>query len=759
MRARTVAVAALLSACASVRAQADGVDWPGFLGRNDMVWPQLPDSWDRAPFVGNGRLGTIFWQRKGGELYFEVSRGDLYDHRRMSKGYAELFATERLPRGGFTLTFDGAQAKPTGEMRLDLWNAEARGLVKVEGKGAWQVSCYAHATQDVIVLNVNRASHSATDLRPSLAWVPAVAGSTRDRGVPPDYLPYPPPEEREVDGVHVSVQEMPEDKRYHTDGLGAGQVATAWKVVREGQPWQTILISTKISYPGRTAADEAAAAVKAAEADAGLEASHCAWWHDYYRKSFLSVPDGAVESFYWAQMYKMGSASRQGGPVLDLMGPWFMRTGWPAIWWNLNIQLAYWPFYMSNHVEEAEPLAETVWGGRARLAENAAPYQADSYAIGRASGPGCESPVGAEVGNLPWVMQNLWMQYRSTMDDAFLRERLFPLMKGSFNYLKHIAAKGSDGTLRLKGVASPEYTDKVDDSSYALACLRWLATTIIAADARLKANDPIVGDCRDVLAHLAPYPVDERTGVMVGDGVTFAHSHRHWSHLFMIYPFHEWSWDDAERRPLMERSLENWTSQPKAFAGYSWLGAAAMWEGRGNGDRGLEYVRTFLGRSPLPNTLYREGSPVIETPLACARTLQEMVLQSDGDRIRVFPAVPGAWKDVSFANFRAEGAFLVSAERRGGMTTYVKVKSLAGEPCRLQVDLPAGTRLDSGRARPLGDGSYELKLARGEEMTLGEGSGVSAVERTGDFQPWGMRRGAEAPAEVPSGGATTRGSK
>ena len=50
-----------------------------------------------------------------------------------------------------------------------------------------------------------------------------------------------------------------------------------------------------------------------------------------------------MESSYWIQMYKLGAASRADRPAVDLMGPWYKKTIWPDIWWNLNIQLTYYP--------------------------------------------------------------------------------------------------------------------------------------------------------------------------------------------------------------------------------------------------------------------------------------------------------------------------------------------------------------------------------------------------------------------------------
>ncbi len=697
----------------------ENINWKEFLNRSDMVWKgKLPDNWDRGVFLGNGCLGTIFWVNDKGAFNFEVSRGDLYDHRNDGDGKAVLYYTNRLPNGHFELKL--SNDIPTGNIRLDLWNAEALGNVK-SGANNYSIRCFTAADRNVIVLEITG------DTGNQLHWFPDTAKSTR-KNPPKGYMPYPPQIIEHKDGISVSVQEMPSDDQYHTAGLPEGEYATAWLRQVQGNK-VTYYMSMGLSYPGRTAANEAVRLIKDAQ-KAGtlkLEYLHRSWWHSYYPKSFVSIPDAAMESFYWIQMYKMGSASRQGGPILDLMDPWFRPTVWPAIWWNLNIQLTYWPFYMSNHLDEAEPLSRTVWNDRFTLAKNAAPYQNDSFAIGRGTGPDGRTPVGGEVGNLPWVMHNLWMYYRSTMDDKYLREQLFPLMKGSFNYLQHIVIKQPDGKWSLPKTASPEYTDGVENSNYTLACLRWLANTLIIADDRLKLNDPIVNNCKAMLNRLVPYEIDNASGFMVGKGMPFIKSHRHWSHLFMIYPFHEYRWDNPKEAPLISKSLENWITKPQAFAGYSWLGAASILEAGGWSDEALDFLHSFLRKSPQPNTLYREGSPVIETPLAYDRTLQEMLMTSYSDTIRIFPGAPSVWKNISFASLRAEGAFLVSARRTFGELDFIAIKSLAGESCIINTGFKGpvkATNREAGSMKDMGNGIVRISLKKGESTILYTGQHI-----------------------------------
>ncbi|MDP4227922.1 MAG: hypothetical protein Q8910_16300, partial [Bacteroidota bacterium] len=158
------------------------VDWKAFLGRNDMVWNQLPESWDNAPFLGNGQLGTIFWLNQEGSLNFEVSRNDLYDHRVSTAKISSLYTRCRLPNGHFELTFDGGK-KPEGNMRLDLWNAEAKGQVRSSGN-VWDIRCFTHALKNVIVLEISGSG------KPHLVWKPDAAKSTRG-SAPPSIIPYP----------------------------------------------------------------------------------------------------------------------------------------------------------------------------------------------------------------------------------------------------------------------------------------------------------------------------------------------------------------------------------------------------------------------------------------------------------------------------------------------------------------------------------------------------------------------------------------
>jgi hypothetical protein len=93
-----------------------------------------------------------------------------------------------------------------------------------------------------------------------------------------------------------------------------------------------------------------------------------------------------------------------------------------------------------------------------------------------------------------------------------------------------------------------------------------------------------------------------------------------------------------------------------------------------------------------------------------------MLLQGWGDVVRVFPAIPPQWQDVAFDDLRVEGAFLVSARRIKGRTTWVRVLSETDARIQLRDPFP-GQRVKWNRrdVRKVGQ-DYVCKVRAGETL-------------------------------------------
>jgi len=710
--------------------------WADFLRRQDLLWRRVPTLWHEGPFLGDGRLGSMIYREPGANaIRFTVQHGEVQDHR---PEFGSGWGTCRLPVGHLTL--DPVGTITAVDWRLSLYNAELTGTITTD-KGTLTLSALIH---DGIL-----AAHVTASGDEEVHWTfhPEEAISPRkiSEAPPTGYVPNPPWTTGSTgDDIEQVLQPL----------TGGGQTATAYRHAHD-----TLLLTVAHSHPSDTRAGEASLRKirRAGPSYAALRTPHTRWWHTYYRKSFVSFPDERLQSFHWIQLYKVASASRAGGPPMATCGPWLEPTPWPAVWWNLNVQLEYWLIHGSNHLE-LDALATTVRQNQEQLTANVpAAYRSDSSGVGRSSDMFANRNVGtpgtgAEVGDLTWALHNVWLSYRHSMDESLLRDTLYPLLRRAINYYLHFLQPGDDGRLHLPSTLSPEYpVIPPKDTNYDLSLIRWGCTALLEATERLGVDDPLAPRWQETLARLTPYPVDDN-GYMIGADTPYAQSHRHYSHLLMVYPLYLVNWDQPEHRELIEKSVVHWHALTGSHRGYSYTGAASLYAMMGRGETALTYLKKFFDtttRYPCrANTHYTEAGPVIETPLSASQSLHDMLCQSWGDVIRIFPAVPPTWPDVTLHDFRTQGAFLISAVRTAGATRFIRIRSLAGEPLRLRHDLTGGpvrAVLDDGtraRTKVSEDGTLTIDLAKGREVLVYAGERpdlvIAPVAPGERAEPWGL---------------------
>jgi hypothetical protein len=330
------------------------------------------------------------------------------------------------------------------------------------------------------------------------------------------------------------------------------------------------------------------------------------------------------------------------------------------------------------------------------------------------------------------------------------RHAFYPLLRGSVNLYLKILKTGDDGKLHLPVLHSPEYGNDAGNN-YNLGLLRWGCQTLIALNQRYRLNDPLVPAWEQTLKNLVAYPVDAN-GLRIGATLSFTNSHRHWSHILMVHPLHIMTADNPADRELLNQSVLHWltTDGARGINGWSRAAAASLYATLGDGDNALKQIHGHMAdkRFVRPNTMYIEGSPVIECSIVLNRSLQDMLLQSWGDKINVFPAIPAAWTNAVFQDLRAEGAFLVSASRKDGKTEWVRIQSLAGEPCRVQAVFASEPKLQiNGKSvvlEPAANGVYNLPLVKADEALLFTGRRPNAVVKPlpaapGACNPFGGR--------------------
>ena len=331
------------------------------------------------------------------------------------------------------------------------------------------------------------------------------------------------------------------------------------------------------------------------------------------------------------------------------------------------------------------------------------------------------------------------------MDANFMRDRSYPWLREASIFFEAVTEKGPDGKRTLPLSSSPEINDNrlnawfATITNYDLSLIRWtFKTTAELADELGEADD--ASHWRAVLAEMPEFAIDAQSKKMlVAKDYPLGASHRHFSHLMAIHPLGMIRWENGPQdQAIIKASLadldEKGTSRWTGYS-FSWLAnlAARARDGE-KAERALELFSTaFCLRSSFhcngdqsgkgySNFRYRPFT--LEGNFAAAAGLQEMLLQSYSGTIRIFPAIPPAWKDVSFRTLRAEGAFLITAERAGGLTERVEITSEKGGLCRIENPFgQAGCKIESVERTDFErrDGEFAIVTRPGRKITLVRG--------------------------------------
>ncbi len=691
------------------------IDWPEHMAQHDLIWEETPLQWNEGAFVGNGQVGMMIYANiDDNRLDFHVGRQDVTDHRgapnqKTSMGIkgTNLYDYSRIDIGRMVL-------RPAGKIqsiavRQDLWNAEVRGTITTD-LGEITFRAFTPYTRMLNVVELSSTENTANQsadykwewkagnpISPRILTKP---GSDDDK----NYVRNPKPIIKKVDGLDVCQQSL----------NAGGDYATAW-LEKKGPSKSTLYLSIANEIPAANLSAQVAVKTvqdAASQSIENLEKEHRDWWQTYYQKSFLSIPDGRMESFFWIQIYKMAACSRADGPALDLMGPFFKNTSWPGLWWNLNVQLTYWPFNTSNHLD---------------IAENFVTLIDDNFDFM------LPKKSGKSLGDFAWALHNYWLILSYKGDQNAIQEKWVPKAMRIAEVYEGKQIRNEGGKLELTPMGSPEYHGfkSFPNTNYNLAILRWLLSTLVETNEKANTHLDDVAKWKQTLDNLIDYPQDEN-GLMIGSDQPVDVSHRHYSHLLALYPLFQLNPDSPADRDLVVKSVEHWhrIGNGKGLVGYSYTGAASLYAAFGKGNEADAVLQTFLdgdigGGMLLPNTFYMEGrgkNPVIETPLSGAASIMELLLQSWGKKIRIFPATPDSWADASFDQLRAEGGFLVSAYRQNGATQWVSIKSEAGQACILKVPgwnvaIPSPASKDI-KVTKLAVGEFKIDLKAGQEILL-----------------------------------------
>ena len=742
---------------------------------HDLVFGQPVTRWDEALPLGNGLLGALIWG-DGQPLRFSLDRADLWDlrpvpewadpdyhyttmrrwvaegkiddlHRLYDRPYTEHPGPTKIPAGRLEV-----RCPAVAGSGLHLATATAEVTLAAGGR----IESFIHASEPVGLVR------SLMGIAPIIKVIPPLFAPGDDSVRPGDQsfgplrrLGYGPAQAQEGDGLDGFVQEGWGGFRY---AICAGwrsdadqQWLLAWSIATSDEgadPW--LLAAERV----RRALDQGWGA---------LHESHVRWWESYWQQSGLRVPNATLEALWYRETYKFGAAAHRGAPPISLQAVWTADEGGIPPWkgdyhHDLNTQLSYWPCYTGNHLEEGLGYLDWLW----RTREEAFAYTGAFFGM-----PGLNVPMtadlrGRQIGGWhqythsattgAWLAQHFYLHWRYSQDRHFLETRAYPYLAEVCIFLEAVTEFGPDGKRFLPLSASPEINDNrleawlPPTSNYDLALIRWAFAT--GSELATELGRP--GDAARWQAALATCPdfsYADDGRLLVAPGMPLAASHRHFSHLMAIHPLGRIAWEDGEaaQRTIRAALAELERLGPDWWCGYSYAWLAGLAARAGDGARAERALEIFATAFCSPNSFHLNGDQTkggysrftyrpftLEGNFAAAAGLQDMLLQSRRGVLHLFPAVPAAWQDVTFHTLRAEGAFLVSTERRRGKTVRAEVHAEPGGLLRLRDPFPGArfvTALRSPSGEPVAampeirEGVLRLPLPAGATVTFTRESG------------------------------------
>ncbi|MDF9798793.1 alpha-L-fucosidase 2 [Catalinimonas alkaloidigena] len=720
---------------------------------HNLKFDSLAQRWDEGMPMGNGMLGALVWKKEN-RLRMSLDRVDLWDDRPMpgidklkfswvikkvkrnqydsvqqlgDVPYEQNAAPTKIP--GAALEFDLAKLGKVISNELNLQN----GLNSIEFENKGSLHTYVHATQNYGVFILENLPENILPqlIIPDYASLAEAGPANSVDGQSLQRLGYPKGTLTENDNVIHYHQPTYEDSFY--------EVLVKWQKVSGNKLvglW-TISNNKKARLP-----------LIDGNLDQAIWPSHVNWWTSYWNQSMLDLPDALLEKQYYREMYKFGSVARSDTPPISLQAVWTADNGKLPPWkgdfhHDLNTQLSYWPAYTGNHLKLASGYTNWLWNKRDTFKK----YTEDYFGVEGLNAPGVTTLDGDPMGGwiqyalgptvAAWLGHHFYLEWRYSMDQEFLRSRAYPWIADVAIYLHNISVVDENGYRSLPISASPEiYNNSVqawfkETTNFDLALIRW--TFEKAAELALVLNKE--EEAQLWVEYLSQWPalaVDSELGLLLAPEHPLAESHRHHSYMVGFHPLGLLDYSQGKtQQEIIDNTLATLDSLgTKQWVGYSFSWLANMKARAFDGESAAEALQIFASAFCLPNSFHVNGDQsgkgytsatyrpfTLEGNFAFAAGLQEMLMQSHADAIRIFPAIPDHWGQVSFSGLRAQGAFVVSAEMKNNKVSHVEISSEKGGILRI-VNPFGSDSYSSGAAYELKNNTIIIQTTRNQTIML-----------------------------------------
>lgn len=414
------------------------------------------------------------------------------------------------------------------------------------------------------------------------------------------------------------------------------------------------------------------------------------------------------ELFFQYGRYLLISSSRDCPDALpaNLQGVWNAVDNPP---WNsdyhlnINLQMNYWPAYVTNLLETAFPVINYIDDLRVYGRIAAARYAGIISQKGEENGwlvhtqatpfgwtaPGWDYYWGWSPAANAWMMQTVYEAYSFYRDQDYLREKIYPMLRETVRFWNAFLHEDKEAK---RWVSSPSYSPEHGPISigntYDQSLIWQLFHDFIQAAQELKLDEDLLTEVKEKFDLLNPLQItqsgrirewyEEEEQYFQNEKVEA--QHRHASHLVGLYPGNLFSYKGQEYLEAARASLND---RGDGGTGWSKANKINLWARLGDGNRAHKLFAEQLKTSTLPNLWCTHPPFQIDGNFGATSGMAEMLLQSHAAYLVPLAALPDAWSSGSVSGLMARGHYEVSMRWADKKLLQLTILSRSGGDLRV----------------------------------------------------------------------------